>query len=716
MRTSGRPRRESLRGGSIMVAAFVLELLATATTGVSAEPTDPFGNGVPWEGAPGVSESVQAIMTRQRGLEATRWKAGPARAAKLEFELEHDRRLTSRESPLVSRWPVSQAVEASAGLRSVPTVGLDFPGPRLGDTPGVVPPDSMGDVGPTQILVALNGFITVYDRGGNQGALGSYLDTFFESVRDGQTASDPHVRFDRLSQRWFVAAINFSPSNNRVLLAVSDGPTITGLSSFRFFQFRPQALPPGGNTARYSDFPTLGVDAKALYIGLIEFDLFHAPPRYLGSSAYVIRKSSLLGGGPLVVTAFHGVGNASSGMLVPAGVANDDPASAEGYFLGIDVAQTGQLLLRRVKSPGASPTLSAPIRLTVPQTSVPLNAPALGTSTRLSVNDDRICSAALHLNRLTSRRTLWAAHVIEVDANGVGKAGGGRTGSRWYEIEDLSGTPRLRQAGTLFDGAATAPRFFFYPSVAMSLQGHAFLGANSSGVGRFVEVAVTGRLASDALGAMRPVQIALTSTSPYDQTAANPQRWGDYSMTVVDPTDGMTAWTIQEYCNSRDSWGIRVFQLKPPPPATPVRVLPEQVQIGQASVDLTVVGNSLDGSGFFDPGPDPGGPGYPKRLGVSFSGGVQVRQVTFDSPTQIRVNVSTVGAAAGPQDLTVANPDGQSVVASGIVKTTVDPPPPLGPSGAWAWASLALIPLSLLFRRARASDANGRERRERTPS
>ena len=35
-------------------------------------------------------------------------------------------------------------------------VGVNFLGGQLSDTPGYIPPDSMGDVGPNQILVCVN--------------------------------------------------------------------------------------------------------------------------------------------------------------------------------------------------------------------------------------------------------------------------------------------------------------------------------------------------------------------------------------------------------------------------------------------------------------------------------------------------------------------------------------------------------------------------------
>ena len=62
---------------------------------------------------------------------------------------------------------------------------------------------------------------------------------FFSNSSLGITGiSDPHVRFDRLSGRWFVVAIDVDHNtNNYCCIAVSDGPTVTSNSSFKIYYF-----------------------------------------------------------------------------------------------------------------------------------------------------------------------------------------------------------------------------------------------------------------------------------------------------------------------------------------------------------------------------------------------------------------------------------------------------------------------------------------------
>ena len=150
---------------------------------------------------------------------------------------------------------------------------------------------------------------------------------FWASVTTG--ISDPEVRYDRLSGRWFVLAITIAEAaNNKIVLAVSSGPTITGQASFTFYSF-PIGTPIPADVGNFCDYPSLGVDANALYTGCNMFTT-----TYQHSSVFVIRKSSVTGGGPIVVTGFGNVdGGGTAGPYAPRGVDNDDPCATEGYFI-----------------------------------------------------------------------------------------------------------------------------------------------------------------------------------------------------------------------------------------------------------------------------------------------------------------------------------------------------------------------------------------------
>jgi hypothetical protein len=159
----------------------------------------------------------------------------------------------------------------------------------------------------------------------------------------------------------------------------------------------------------------------------------------------------------------------------------------------------------------------------------------------------------------------------------------------------------------------------------------------------------------------------------YNVGSDNPQRWGDFSFTSVDPNDNMTMWTVQEYCNGLNSWGVRVIQLEAPLPATPTNCVPAAVPIGQSNVMVTVSGAAINGAGFYDPGV-----GFSNHLSATIDGGgVSVRQITFVDATHLMLvlDVAT-NATANPRTIIVTNPDGHSA-SSAVGLLTLVPRPAL---------------------------------------
>jgi hypothetical protein len=700
------------RGAGLAVAAGLLLLGGPSLAHESPSAPVPAPSpgdiaGIVWTGPPGITESVAEIMAREA-------REGGVPPPPEVTEPALGRLVPPGQNPLappVSQWPPPEkgpapagpaaggpASAASAGPAAgavsplLPqTVGTSFKAISLASESSAVPPDSMGDVGPTQILAMANGRIKVFDKTGVLGGLNVSDGVFFNSVRGGAGISDPQVRYDRLSGRWFVTEITTTVPN-KVMIAVSSSSTITSTSSFTFFAFQHDlvGVTPNEDTNGFADYDSMGVDRFALYIGVNVFN--SSGTAFLGSTGFVVNKAALIAG-TLTVTAFRQIANAfGSGLLSPRGVSNDDPAATEGYFAGVDNLLLSQVDIRRITNPGGTPAISPQYTVFVPTTTSPLWQVVQGSANdrRLDSLDDRLFSATVRRNKITGEATLWTAHNIEVDASGVGVAGGGRNGSRWYEIGSLTTTPVLRQAGTLFDGA-TDPRGFWIPSVTASGQGHMALGSSYASTHDFAGVATAGRLRTDIPGSTRAATLAQASATAYNVQSTNPQRWGDYSQTVVDPTDDMTLWTFQEWCDLTNSWGVQVVQLKAPPPATPASAFPSSVCGGMSTVAVTITGTSVAGSEFFDPGPDAGGPGYPRHLSASVSGsGVSVTGTSFTDPTHVTLTLSTIGAANGPRTVTVTNPDGQAAAAPVLSIGPFSAPPASGNTPVCAGGTLQL--------------------------
>src|ERR1043166_9424961 len=130
--------------------------------------------GIPSTGDPGVTETVSEIMGRQKNVPLQSYlKPGQSD----EGRLLPDRKNFPKDpaSPRVAQHPPSgkagsPAPSIDAPLITAQSVGVSFLGAQISES-GFIPPDSMGAVGPSQILVCVNGRIKVFDKTGVLGAL-----------------------------------------------------------------------------------------------------------------------------------------------------------------------------------------------------------------------------------------------------------------------------------------------------------------------------------------------------------------------------------------------------------------------------------------------------------------------------------------------------------------------------------------------------------------
>ncbi|HEV3027873.1 MAG TPA: hypothetical protein VG457_09890, partial [Planctomycetota bacterium] len=319
----------------------------------------------PPSGQYGVTLTIAELLDRQANAPPPVQGQSPRRHTRPGIQSAQKRLTSSPSKP------------AAAGSGKIPqTVGTTFQGDSA-DVSVIFPPDCGGAVGPTQFVVATNHVIAAYNKQTSALNFSIATSVFFSAVlRTGLDAVDPRVRFDRLSQRWFLTTIEASLTtnnvNNRVMIAVSNGPQLTSGSSFTFFFFEEDLAAPAGDSNTFADYDTLGVDANALYIGVNVFGV--ADPTFFSTTGFVVQKSSVLGAGPLQVTAFRDlIAGDGSGIYTPQGVDNDDPASTEGYFIGTNAASTSSvvnLIIRRIVNPGSTtPTMSANLSVSIPTAS-----------------------------------------------------------------------------------------------------------------------------------------------------------------------------------------------------------------------------------------------------------------------------------------------------------------------------------------------------------
>jgi hypothetical protein len=515
------------------------------------------------------------------------------------------------------------------------------------------PPDNCGDVGPSQVIATANCRMKVFNKNNTsttpigsstsplQETLNVDLNTFFSSSSLGiSSISDPHVRYDRLSQRWFIVAIEVNHrTNNYCLVAVSDGPTITAESKFSKYYFNVSQT--GGSSRDFFDYPTLGVDNHFVNIG---GNMFRSQTSYSGSMMWVINKASLVPGSKMTVTGFPQT-TTHTDMYTPQGVQNDDDANAIGYFIGASQTYYSKLNIRRVNSNGTNaPTLSPEMSLSTISMYTPITAPTKG-GTSIDGGDRRPFAAMIKNN------SLWLAQGTKLDISGNGGSGGDRDGALWMQIDVSGSTPSILQQATFSDitNPSSSAYYYIYPSIATSGQGHSFMGFTSAGSPYYANAAATNRFRTDAPATMRPPTLLTSATSTYNPGA---NRWGDFTQTVVDPTDNMTMWTFTEEATYTNSWGVRAAQLIASPPATP-----SVGAICGPVANITISGTSTNNSEFYDPPAS-----YQNHLKVSVIGTstVSVTNLSYVDPLHITATLTFNNTQAGTYTLTVTNPDGQS--------------------------------------------------------
>ncbi len=550
------------------------------------------------------------------------------------------------------------APPAAPGLRGPQTASTAFDGPNI-NVSGFIPPDTQGAVGPNHVMFQVNGRVAIHNKTTGAQISSVSLSSFY-AVTVGAInypqggAFDPRVVYDRPSGRWFATGMEFGVNNaqNGVILAVSRTNDPTGTWDKYFINIGAAADVSG---TYFTDYSTLGVDANGVYFCCRIF-----PNQVAGTNRAKFAatdKASLIAGAPSLGTVFF-TDNVVDMFSTPQPAHNlDNSASGRTWFVAS--FNSTLIALRSLTWSAGTPSLQASSTLvTTPTSGAPPNAPASGSTTNINTGDFRSQMAMIRGNRL------WTARTVGLDATGASTTIN-RAGCDWMEINVSTATPTIVQSGRVFDPAAATPRYYFYPSIAISGQGHAAMGFSGVTSAESVGIYTCGRLATDAAGTMQAILQTQAGTGAYTRNDGNGRnRWGDYSYTCVDPSDDQTMWIFQEYCSAANTWTVRAQRLLAPAPtasATAVNAIP-----GQTNVSLPVTGTNL-----FDPGAS-----FTNRLAASASGsGVTNVRIAYVSPTQASVTFDVSNTAtAGLRNVTLTNPDGQTVTINNAINVVAAQP------------------------------------------
>jgi hypothetical protein len=450
-------------------------------------------------------------------------------------------------------------------------VGVSVPGMSFRNTCACLAPSDMAmAVGPNAVVQMVNGGYEVFSKSGfSLTAPQSDIDFWLAAGLPPEVAlgdissipyrivgpSDPRLVFDPASGRFFAlqiavssyydAGFSFIGQSTEMMLGVSN--TSDPLDGWRAVSF----LQPSGYPNGFTDFPGLGVDANAVYIGT---DNFADPTSSLAGTNITITsipKADLLGAAPSLarLSSFTALANSDYGRVPQPAI---DTGGQHGAVLSFG-PNPGQATLSKVTGSGtASPAISTPIVLDgLPESSY---VPPLQPGGSVITDFDNRFSAPP-----------FVAGDLLYAARSVGDPAATTDFVQWM-IVDLTSDLVLQQGAISEPGA-----FYTYPSIAANANGDFVIGFNRSSadvdLANFISgYAVGCHYDGSTAGCGAPTLLASGRNLTFDG------RWGDYSATAVDPTDPNIFWTAQGIVAADGNWATQLTQLQiaPEPETLPL--------------------------------------------------------------------------------------------------------------------------------------------------
>ncbi len=336
-----------------------------------------------------------------------------------------------------------------------------------------------------------------------------------------------------------------------------------------------------GNPTFLGDYPKFAFWSNPQPGGayFLTMNLFSSPTSFNGVRAYALDRGSMLSGGPANAIGFTvplaGVGDSYSFVAATFRTGTPPPAGRDEMVLAIDSPSSGGVTLTQVHARFFHVDFANPLNSTfgvgsnhTPNAEITVSGfidaftnsagftivPQQGTTSKLDTLGDKIMTPVVYQNR-SGTESLWASGTVCTDANCTGP-----TGVRWYQFNVTGG---------VFPGSAVQQQTWtntsdglwrFMPSIAVDTCGDAAIGYSTSSTSMFPGIRYAGRLVTDPLNNLSQGE-AVMFNGTAGQTS---NRWGDYSMTTVDPSDGLTFWHVNEYYTTLSSfnWHTRIGSFK----------------------------------------------------------------------------------------------------------------------------------------------------------
>jgi hypothetical protein len=438
------------------------------------------------------------------------------------------------------------AISMTAQATTVVTVGTNFTGTSISQS-GFFPPDTMGAVGLNHIVELINGSYAVYNKNGSVLSRIS-LNQFWQNAGTtpaGNFAFDPRVNYDPFSGRWFAASVDNARGINNFLVAVSQSSNpLDGWSGY--------AIPSDtlANT-RWADFDTLGFNGQSVTLSA---NMFPIGSGTITTTILTLDKAQLIAGNP-TGTIFQNNNPNDTGFTVQPVVDLDNRNNPHPLLSGYNTP-AGQFKRSDITGNPATATLSTTGGIiSVTAYDNPLTARQPGGPNNVNTGDLRFSSNVVYQLDSLGSNSFWGVQTVKSPVSGAASA------LRWFEID--ANTNSLRQEGLFYD--PTGLEDYYYGSLAVNDQREVVIGFSCSGPNLFISsCAVVGEDSGGTTTFGNRLLLKQGAASYQRLDSSNRNRWGDYSATVLDPSDptGRTFWTFQEFAAGSTEWSTQITEIK----------------------------------------------------------------------------------------------------------------------------------------------------------
>ncbi|MEZ5196466.1 MAG: hypothetical protein R2764_08725 [Bacteroidales bacterium] len=404
-----------------------------------------------------------------------------------------------------------------------------------GQNSSSIPPDCNGDVGMNYYFQGVNATYSIYDKSGSTVVPPTAYNSLFAGVPGANNNDgDPIILYDDQADRWMAAEFSGAWSNpDYMLIAVSTSGDPT--DTWYRWSFLMNGFP---------DYMKFGIWQDGYYM---------ATNTYSGNDVYVFEREEMLAGNanpqmvgfnnpwrPSTIDGFHCIQPLDNdGSYAPSG--------SPGMFITINDDAIGggndELWIYELDVNWQNPPSSTFNRIQQLQVSAfdsnfgnswnNIVQPATGQ--KLDAIPGILMYRAQYKNFGTSQHIV-CCHTVDVDATN-------HAGIRWYELTLEGSQWDVRQQGTY----APDEHSRWMGSIAMNDNHEIAIGYSISSSTEYPGIRYTGQSASANAQANGLLDIAenIVWTGTYSQT--NAERWGDYSLLTVDPSDNQTFWFTTQY-------------------------------------------------------------------------------------------------------------------------------------------------------------------------